>query len=79
MQSAQNMVLDNAGTGLGDQLVQQLQDSLEERRKTSTDVAKNPLALGDITQSSLGMAATMLGFGSPGGPGGPLAKTNGLV
>lgn len=78
MQSAANFILNNADMGLGDQLVQQLQDQLAERRKTG-DAAKNPLSLGDMTQSALGMAANMLGFGSPGGPGGPLAKTNGVV
>ena len=76
--SAQNFMLGNSDMGLGDQLVQQLQDQIAARRKTG-DVAKNPLALGDITQSSLGMAASLLGFGTPQGAGGPLAKTMGLV
>lgn len=79
MQSAQNFMLSNGGNmGLGDQLVQELQDQLAQRRKMG-DAAKNPLALGDMTQNALGMASSMLGFANPQGPGGPLAKSMGLV
>lgn len=74
--SEQNFILNNPSMGLGDQLVQQLQDNLAERRKLG-DAAKNPLSLGDMTQAGLGMATSMLGFGSS--TGGPLAKTMGLV
>lgn len=73
---AANMMLNVTDIGAGDQLAQQLQDELALRRKTGT-AAKNPLSMGDMTQQALGMAASMLGFGSPGGPGGPLAKSIG--
>lgn len=77
--SAQNTILQNPGMGMGDQLIQQLQDTLEQRRKTG-DAAKNPLSLGDATQSMLGMASSMLGFNQPASvAGGPLAKVTGNI